>query len=161
MKYLISIITGLVIATAAFSTSAQEVDNPFASLMGYDDVQYSYISPDMLKTLGSSVISGNTFQLESEQLTSVLVIKSLTDNLYKIIDKTVKKVVNDKKFKLLSSHRTSVKSYNIYGLPSKSGDSFDALIILEQLSGTITTLSYFTGNITLSQSINAINGFNN
>lgn len=149
MKKIYCLLMTIIMSVCTYHVQAIGLSNPFINLMDNEDVQFSYISTEMLKSLGESVISGNSFQVRTDQLTSLLILKSNEEKTYKMIDKAVEDVVKTQHYILLSAQRELLSGNYVYGLPSDDPDIYSAIIVLEQKCDCFTTLSYYTGAITL------------
>lgn len=142
--------TIIIAVSTALCAIAKDKDKMyFNELSSSPNVSYTYLSPDMLATMGDRTIE---FSLTASQLNSMETVKIYdSDKLAKEALKTVKKLIKKEKLKTLA---TSTKSGNVYttvmGRQGKDKKTVTQLLHIHAVGDRLTTITYITGDITLN-----------
>lgn len=142
--------TIIIAVSTALCAIAKDKDKMyFNELSSSPNVSYTYLSPDMLATMGDRTIE---FSLTASQLNSMETVKIYdSDKLAKEALKTVKKLIKKEKLKTLA---TSTKSGNVYttvmGRQGKDKKTVTHLLHIQAVGNRLTTITYITGDITLN-----------
>lgn len=152
MKFrIIKILPLTLLLSLCLTSYAQMNMQPFEKLAEPDDMDYTYISADMLRNLGSQMIENEDMLISGDQLSSVRMFRSNTEENSQKIAAAVEKYIKTEDPILLQSKKSLNLKIQVYGKKRKN-DSFDEILILNRqgTKGIFTTLTILTGNIFLN-----------
>lgn len=133
--------------TGSFAKETEEI--PFSQFSDNDYVEYTYFSPHMLKGLGTRKISGDTYSVSANNLTTLIMIKSIDENTTKKVLAYASKLIKDGNYELLSSKKRMIVSQKMYGVMKKNSDFFKSVLIIDTTAAS-TTITYLIGDISLN-----------
>ncbi len=149
-KWIITVL--LAIATALSSLAKEKAY--FKEISTLPAVNYTYISPSMLSSMGDRSINTKAFSISATQLHSVEIVQTFgaEQSAQKALE-TVKKVIKKEKLQTLATKSAPDGStMTIMGKPGKEKNTVTQLLHIESLKGGSTAVTYITGNITLNYS---------
>lgn len=145
IKYLLIIISLM----TSLCANAQMEKSPFSSILNYDDVYYTYISPEILSNMGDDkVISSDIFTIMGNQLNCLEIIKSYEH--VSDIKTLVANYAKENNLILLSSSSNSMRKVTIYAkLDKKEKNMVKELLIYTLEPVNYSTVTLMKGNIRL------------
>lgn len=146
----------LIVILSAFlfpmAAGAEKTNNPFESVLDMKDVEYTYISPIMMRGLGNQHISDGDRFYRAQDLDMIVKIQVPPTSVNMVnIESMIKKVIKQNDLEILSSQRSRNGEFNtrIYGKLTKSGENFSSIMILKESQKGGLQLTYITGKINM------------
>ncbi len=133
------LIVALTLSVAAYASGPVRYFKEYANM---DGVEYSYISPQMMKTKGeikfSSGESGRTAMLSADEVRMLEMVKLTDSEIFKGIDSITKRIIDDNSMELLVTSKNEGSRYEVYVQFSKEPEFVSKiLIILVKQSGSL------------------------
>lgn len=143
MNAAIRILTIAVLLLSAILSAAAKTK--FDTIGGRENFNYTYISPAMLKAM-SGTIDSNGYTLDTDNLTSVETISTLTDGTNKEFWDAIRSVIKEENLETLSTNKNYYTRFDMLGKINSAGN-ITHLMLIQQNGGNQVTVTYLIGDI--------------
>ncbi|MEZ3532774.1 MAG: DUF4252 domain-containing protein [Muribaculaceae bacterium] len=143
----------IIISLMSILSSSAFAGNPpkyFDSLSTEYGIDYSYVSPYMLKAMGNTAIDSNGISVLSSDITSIETISSGMSNKNDEIWKLIRSLKKEKDMETLSTKKKGDYRYDVLAKLSKDGKYLLNLMVITQNSGFSVNVVYIEGKIPMS-----------
>ena len=114
--------------------------------------QYNYVSPVMLKALGSTMLDQSNYVNLPITGNDLTMIETITmDSNSKKIWEIIKKIKSEKKLETLTTKKMKDNRYDVLASLSKDGNYIENLLVVTQTGGIYVNVVYMEGRIPLDK----------
>lgn len=147
MSLYTKITMAVVMILTALTASAQRRFENIANKEGFN---YSYISPTMLKAMGSCTFNSNGYTLNTSGLNCIETVSTMTEGTDSALWDAIRSVIKSEGLETLTTNKTLNSRFDMLGKLSGS-TQITRLMLIQQNSGDWISVTYIEGSIPITQ----------
>ena len=145
IRHSLRTLLAFLLATLVFTASAQP---RFQKISEFENFNYSYISPAMLKAMGDNYYETEGFRVPFKQLDSVETISTMVDGTNDRFWETIRQVIKDERMESLTTNKIGINRTDFLG--RLNGNQLQSVMLITQHGGNWVSVSYIKGVIMLN-----------
>lgn len=151
MKTLLKIIVISLMTLICAPTYAANPKKYFEGLSANTDFNYTYVSPYMLKAMGSQVIDSGGLRISASDISAIETVSTYNSGTKTEFWDIIKKIRKDNNLETLTTKKEGYYRYDVLAKLSDNGKVLTHLLVITQNGGNNVSVVYVVGKIPMEE----------